>query len=84
MDHSTFSLGLVSVSFRDRTPREILEAMKCAGLSVVEWGSDVHAPYADTERLTEITNLQKEYGIQCSSYGTYFRLGETPLEELIG
>ena len=28
--------------------------------------------------------MQKKHGIQCCSYGTYFRLGETPLEELEG
>ena len=38
-------LGLVSVSFRGHTPREILEEMKKVGLSCIEWGSDVHAPY---------------------------------------
>ena len=26
--------------------------------------------------------MQKKNGIVCSSYGTYFRLGETPIEEL--
>jgi sugar phosphate isomerase/epimerase len=72
----------VSVSFRANTPKEILEATKAAGLSYVEWGSDVHAPCNDRKRLIEIAELQKEYGILCSSYGTYFRLGETPIEEL--
>jgi sugar phosphate isomerase/epimerase len=32
--------------------------------------------------LSEIAALQKEYGISCSSYGTYFQLGETPIDEL--
>ncbi len=82
MKKAKYDLGLVSVSFRQHTPKEILEAMKRAGLSCVEWGSDVHAPCNDTERLMEIAELQKEYGITCSSYGTYFRLGETPLCEL--
>jgi sugar phosphate isomerase/epimerase len=53
-----------------------------AGLSCIEWGSDIHAPCRDTARLYEIAALQKEYGIACSSYGTYFRLGETPIDEL--
>ncbi len=84
MKKDKYDLGLVSVSFRQHTPKEILEAMKRARLSCVEWGSDVHAPCNDTERLMEIAALQKEYGIVCSSYGTYFRLGETPVEELEG
>ena len=82
MENSKYTLGLVSVSFRQHSPKEILEAARAAGLSCIEWGSDVHAPCHDTERLKEIAALQKEYGIVCSSYGTYFRLGETPIEEL--
>lgn len=82
MKKDNYDLGLVSVSFRSHTPKEILEAARAAGLSCIEWGSDVHAPCNETERLKQIAELQKEYGIVCSSYGTYFRLGETPIEEL--
>ena len=77
-----YALGLVSVSFRGHTPKEILEAMKANGLAVIEWGSDVHAPANDKEALLSIAALQAQYGITCSSYGTYFRLGVTPIEEL--
>ncbi|MBQ3508092.1 MAG: TIM barrel protein [Clostridia bacterium] len=79
---NAYELGLVSVSFRKHTPEEIVKAVKSAGLSCIEWGSDVHAPCRDTGRLQEIARLQEVYGIICSSYGTYFRLGYTPLEEL--
>lgn len=77
-----YNLGLVSVSFRQHSPKEIFEAVKATGLSCIEWGSDVHAPSCELERLNEIASLQKEYGIVCSSYGTYFRIGKTPIEEL--
>ena len=84
MKENKYNLGLVSVSFRQHSPKEILEAVKSAGLVCIEWGSDVHAPCDNNERLVEIAALQKEYGIFCSSYGTYFRLGETPIEEVEG
>ena len=74
-----YTLGLVSVSFRNSAPEEILKAMKSSQLSVIEWGSDVHVPI---DKADEITQLQKQYGIKCSSYGTYFRLGITPISEL--
>jgi sugar phosphate isomerase/epimerase len=77
-----YNLGLVSVSFRKHSPKGILEAVRASGLSCIEWGSDVHAPCRDDERLREIARLQREYGIKCSSYGTYFRIGETPIDEL--
>jgi sugar phosphate isomerase/epimerase len=56
--------------------------MKNARLTHIEWGSDVHAPCENVEQLKEINKLQNEYGIICSSYGTYFRLGVTPISEL--
>lgn len=82
MNKETYTLGLVSVSFRDRSPHEILAAMKQTGLSSIEWGSDIHAPVGDTARLRELAELQQEFGISCSSYGTYFKFGKTPIEEL--
>lgn len=74
-----YNLGLCSVSFRKHTPEEILRAMQSAGLSVIEWGSDVHCP---PEKAEEIAERQERYGIKCCSYGTYFRLGVTPICEL--
>lgn len=78
----SYKLGLVSVSFRKNSPEEIIREMKTAGLSRIEWGSDVHAPKDDTRRLNQIVGLQKQYGVACCSYGTYFRLGSTPIDEL--
>ncbi len=77
-----FKFGLVSVSFRENSPEEILKAMTDAHLTCIEWGSDVHAPCADVEKLKSIAMLQKNYNIECVAYGTYFRLGVTPIEEL--
>ncbi len=74
-----YTLGLVSVSFRGHSPQEILEAIKGTPLTCVEWGSDRHVP---PEKAAEVAALQAEYGVTCCSYGTYFRLGVTPLEEL--
>ena len=74
--------GLVSVSFRSLSPEAVIQAASAAGLFSIEWGSDVHAPCDDFERLAEIVSLQSTYGIRCCSYGTYFRLGVTPIEEL--
>lgn len=74
--------GLVSVSFRGHSPREILCAMRDAGLTNIEWGSDVHAPCHDGARLDELARLMREFGVECCSYGTYFRLGQTPVGEL--
>lgn len=79
-----FQAGLVSISFRAHSPEEILLAMKQAQLTCIEWGSDVHAPCTDAERLKKLFGLQQQHGITCCAYGTYFRLGVTPMEELPG
>lgn len=78
-----YKLGLVSVSFRAHTPEEIFEAVKNAGLSAIEWGSDVHAPCTDIENIKKIAALGEKYSIDCSSYGTYFRAGENRPDEII-
>lgn len=77
-----YQLGLVSVSFRKESVETVIRAAKAAGLSCIEWGSDIHAPCNDDVQLTKIAHLQKKYGISCCSYGTYFRLGVTDLAEL--
>ncbi len=74
--------GLVSVSFRNETPERIIKEVKKAGLSCIEWGSDIHAPCNDTENLRKIAAMQKSEGIYCSSYGTYFRIGVNSTDEL--
>ena len=75
--------GLVSVSFRGLTPEAVASAAERAGLKFIEWGSDIHAPWEDAQKLEEVCRAQEAHGIRCGSYGTYFRLAVTPLEELL-
>ena len=79
--NTEYKCGIVSVSFREHTPEQIIKAAKEAGLSCVEWGSDIHAPRNNPEALQEIVKLQDEYKVSCSSYGTYFRLGMSDINE---
>jgi len=77
-----FKTGLCSVSFRKNTAEEIIDAAVRARLGYIEWGSDVHAPCRDLDRLQKIAELQRECGVSVSSYGTYFRFGQNDLSEL--
>ncbi len=77
-----YQIGLVSISFRKLTAEQIIEAVKKAGLQCIEWGSDVHVPCTDPERVAQVAKATQAAGLSCCSYGTYFRLGETPLTEL--
>lgn len=74
--------GLVSISFRPLDFEQIINQTKKAGLECIEWGSDVHAPCSDIQRLKNIAHAQSKAGLFCSSYGTYFRLGENDINEL--
>ena len=78
----SFNAGLCSVSFRKFSPEEILKNMNSAGLSYIEWGSDIHVPICDVENAKAIARLQSEYKVKCSSYGTYFKIPENSAEEL--
>ena len=78
-----YNIGLVSVSFRQLSVEAIIALCRENNLPCVEWGSDVHAPCHDEARLAQIVRLQKEQGIACSSYGTYFRIGTHPTDELM-
>lgn len=77
-----FHSGFVSISFREYSVSEIIQAAAKSGLKSIEWGSDIHAPYQDIAKLEQIKSLQQIHDVSCCSYGTYFRLAHTPIEEL--
>jgi len=68
-------LGICSITFRDLTPIQIIEAVKKAGLDAIEWGSDVHVKPGDNENAKKIRDLTIENGLEISSYGSYYRVG---------
>ena len=55
--------GLVSVTFRDKTPEEIISAVKQCGLEGIEWGGDVHVLPGDVSRAREIRHLTEQAGL---------------------
>jgi len=68
--------GLVSVTFRNLSPEEIVPLAKQAGLSGIEWGGDIHVPAGDLDRADRVRLLTEEAGLQVISYGSYYRAGE--------
>lgn len=67
--------GICSVTFRNKTPGEIIELAAKAGLNSIEWGSDVHVPQGEISLASEIKKMTEAAGLEVSSYGSYFRLG---------
>lgn len=76
-----FNSGVVSVSFRPNSCKDIIDAAKNAGLSKIEWGSDVHCPAGDLEIARQLKSDSEKNGIATNTYGSYFRVGVTPNEE---
>ena len=76
--------GLVSISFRRYPPEQIAVAARDAGLSLIEWGGDVHAPANDSAAIARVAALSEKYGVKCSSYGTYFTVGVDPADDIAG
>lgn len=68
-----FPLGLVSVSFRALSPREIVEACVASGLTHLEWGADKHVPPSDLPRAREVAALTRDAGLTTLCYGSYGR-----------
>lgn len=68
--------GLVSVTFRQFTPEEVIELAKKAGLDGIEWGGDKHVPHGDTDCAKRVLKLTKDAGLKVAAYGSYYRVGE--------
>jgi len=67
--------GLVSITFRPLSPREIVELVRRGGLQAIEWGGDVHVPHGDVKRAREVAAMTTDAGLSVACYGSYYRAG---------
>ena len=65
--------GLVSVTFRALSPREIVRACLECQLAGIEWGADIHVPPGATRNAREVGRLTREAGLKIVAYGSYYR-----------
>lgn len=68
-----FLPGLVSITFRQLTPRQIVDLVAQAGAVGIEWGGDVHVPPGDVARASEVAKMTRDAGLQVAAYGSYYR-----------
>lgn len=64
-------IGLCSVTLRALAAGEVAELAAAAGLRVIEWGGDVHAPPGGA--LEEVREQTATAGLRTCSYGSYWR-----------
>ena len=68
--------GLVSITFRQLAPREIVDLVAQAGLEGIEWGGDVHVPHGEVDLAETVERMTREAGLAVAAYGSYYRAGE--------
>lgn len=69
--------GLVSITFRQLSPEDIITLVKNAGLDGIEWGGDVHVPHGDIAKAKEVYHMTNAAGLDIPSYGSYYKVGES-------
>lgn len=67
--------GLVSITFRQLSPQEIIQLVVQTGLEGIEWGGDVHVPHGNLTRAREVRRMTAEAGLRTAAYGSYYRAG---------
>lgn len=65
--------GLVSVTFRQLTPAEIVGLSVAHGMAAIEWGGDVHVPTGDLATARQVSRWCADAGIAVEAYGSYYR-----------
>lgn len=74
--------GLVSITFRQLKPPEIIDLVLRAGLSAIEWGADLHVPHGDIDSARHVRKMTTDAGLTIPTYGSYYRLGQSQTEGL--
>lgn len=67
--------GLVSITFRQLQPPDVINLVSRAGLTGIEWGGDVHVPHGDVKRAATVKMMTLDAGLQVAAYGSYYRVG---------
>jgi 3-dehydroshikimate dehydratase len=73
----TIHTGLVSVTFRQLEPSEVIETAVKAELEGIEWGGDIHVPHGDLDAAARVAAMTAEAGLRVAAYGSYYRLAHS-------
>ncbi|WP_052112227.1 sugar phosphate isomerase/epimerase family protein [Knoellia subterranea] len=76
-------VGLCSVTLRHLSTHAVVDAARTAGLRRIEWGADAHAPPHDPGAVTNARELTEAAGLMVASYGSYWRAGVSPADEVL-
>ncbi len=74
--------GLVSVTFRPKTPEQVVALVAKGKLDAIEWGGDIHVPHGDVERAKQVRRMTLDAGLIVASYGSYYRAAHSENDNL--
>ena len=80
--NSNFRAGVASVTLRQHAFVNFMKHVVKTGLSCIEWGSDIHAPYNDLEKAAAIAYEMRANNLSAASYGSYYKLGDLPFDQI--
>lgn len=68
--------GLCSLTLKSLPPEEVIRHCAEAGLTHIEWWGMGHVPMGDVATGERIGRLTRDAGLNISTYGSYYRVGE--------
>lgn len=69
-------VGITSVTLRGMGVNELTALCRRCGIGQIEWGGDIHVPPGDLELAKLARDAASAAGVEITSYGSYYRLGE--------
>ncbi len=77
--------GMLSITFRQKSPEEIIELVKKSGLTAIEWGGDIHVLPGDVQTAEKVGKLTREAGLTVAAYGSYYKCSaeDCPFDDVL-
>jgi len=78
--------GLVSITFRQLKPQDIVNLVRQAGLEGIEWAGNIHVPHGNFARAREVRKRTEGANLKVAAYGSYYFAGHKnsePFEKIL-
>jgi sugar phosphate isomerase/epimerase len=73
---TTWIPGVVSITFRDKSAKDVIRLAAANGLVAIEWSENAHVQPNDAEKAAKLRRQTEAAGLTVAAYGSYYRVGE--------
>ncbi|GMW03634.1 MAG: sugar phosphate isomerase [Candidatus Hydrogenedentota bacterium] len=73
-------VGVVSVTFRNFGPRDVIKHALAGRVSHIEWSADRHVPTGGLDAAREVGAMTRDAGLSIAGYGAYYKAGLPPMD----